>query len=179
MAARWSFKLSNRRWTRRVVSNAPYRATSCSQYVRRDVAANCQAFRVRTAGWKNRLGLKYGRPCSKGSRHRDLHAMMRHEDLPRRESRDAVPGTWHALPKRLGTRYRLFPLFFFLPLSFFLFSCTLFERNRGISEPIFILTILCFNLQPFYPEDALGVSGARQAPFCLELVETTMRGIRF
>lgn len=38
-------------------------------------ANNCQAFRVvRLAGWKNRLGLKYGRPCSKGSRHRDLRA---------------------------------------------------------------------------------------------------------
>lgn len=38
-------------------------------------ANNCQAFRVvRLAGWKNRVGLKYGRPCSKGSRHRDLRA---------------------------------------------------------------------------------------------------------
>ncbi|CAD1478449.1 unnamed protein product, partial [Heterotrigona itama] len=43
-------------------------------------------------------------------------------------------------------------------------------RNRGISEPIFILTSLCFNPQPLYPGDALGVSGASQTPFCLELV---------
>lgn len=87
-----SFKLSNR-WTRRVVSNAPYRAMPRSQYVRRYAAANCQAFCVRPASWKNRLGLKYGRPCSKGSRHRDLHAMMHRADLPRRESRDAARGT--------------------------------------------------------------------------------------
>ena len=143
VAVRRSFKLSNRRWTSRVVSNAPCRATSCPRYVRYELSS----IPCTCCGLEKSAGTEI------------WQAVLKRQPPSRSLCGSTAPrvtwhGPWHVTRTSKIFRYSLSALSF-IPLSPSLpflvrFSLYSFERNRGISRDSL-----------FQPVSPLGVSVSR------------------